>query len=229
MTLQAPPQQSEGDPHTSPTCPQNDDGAHTPFEQSFEQHCELCVHALPVVAQLVFRGVHVPPEPQTPPQHCRLVVHARLSDVQLGKAQTLLMQLLLQQSDVCAHAPPSLRQLPPASGRNAPPSGIALAPSGEALPPSDAAPPSVPLPPSSPSAPSGLPESSPTPAPVSPPELTPPSLPDADPSREIDPWPSIVPSSKPPSSPPIANELLLPHPTIPRLATRNAMRPKVRK
>ncbi len=73
MMVQMPPQQSAPEPQESPTCPQNDDAAHLPLLQSFEQHWLLSVHELPSVAHVALSGVHVPPLPQIPPQHCALL------------------------------------------------------------------------------------------------------------------------------------------------------------
>jgi hypothetical protein len=119
---------------------QNEGGEQAPLEQSAEQHCEPCVQAFPSVLQLVLSGVQVPPELQIPLQHCALPVQARLSETHIGNEQTLPWHVPLQQSVACAHAPPSLRQLAPASGLNGPP--VVAAPS----PP----PPESPKPPESP-------------------------------------------------------------------------------
>jgi hypothetical protein len=77
--VHTPPQQSGPTVHASPSCVQNDEvSEQLPLTQSCEQHCELCMQALPAVRQLVLRGVHAPLH--LPPQHCASLVHAALSE-----------------------------------------------------------------------------------------------------------------------------------------------------
>jgi hypothetical protein len=169
--------------------------------------------------QLLFSGVHVPPDPQMPLQHCELPVHAAPSVVQLGKEHTLLLHdKPLQQSDVWAHPPPSRRHVAPASGWKTPPSGMPppLPESPPPVPPlSFPAPTSEPLEPSAPPEPP-VPSDSVASAP--PPELL--ELPPELLELELDPesWPGFVasrellPSSLAPSMPPSRTDSLFePH------------------
>jgi hypothetical protein len=167
---------------------QNEGGEQAPLEQSAEQHCEPCVQAFPSVLQLVLSGVQVPLQLQIPLQHCALPMQARPSETHTGNEQTLPWHVPLQQSVACAHAPPSLRQLAPASGLNGPP--FVAAPS--------------PPPPESPPAPES-------------PATAPASAPASRPAPSVD-----VASEGLPASALVAVELLLPHPTIKRLAARSA-------
>jgi len=82
-TLQTPPQQSALVMHTSPACPQNDEGVHRPSKQSPEQHSPLVVHALPVVLQVVLSGTHLPLM-QSPLQQSALALHDPWSEVHAG-------------------------------------------------------------------------------------------------------------------------------------------------
>jgi hypothetical protein len=79
-----PVQQSPLLAHASPGCTQNEDGWQVPPEQRPEQHCELDVHALPIVEHVVLSGVHVPFEPHVWLQHWPLAVHGLLSDWHVG-------------------------------------------------------------------------------------------------------------------------------------------------
>ncbi len=213
--VQSPPQQSDGDPHASPLCPQNDEAWHVPLlAQNIEQHPEFCVHELPTVVQLVLSGVHVPAAPHIPLQHCALPAHAWPSEVHAGKTQTPLLHVPLQQSLGWEHAPPRLRQLPgAASGWKGLASDVVPPPSLVAVVPSPPESPPIPAPASAP------PESAPplllAPLLLAPPLLDPPLL---DCEEE-----STVPSLRPPSSPFVTVALWLPHPTVARTVARSAI------
>src|SRR2546422_383436 len=90
-----------------------------PPEHSLEQHWVPSVQPpLPVVMQLGLSVPHVPASSQMPLAHCTFVVQppASCDRTVVGKPHTMALHAPLQQSDAWKHAPPSLRQLPPASG-----------------------------------------------------------------------------------------------------------------
>jgi hypothetical protein len=82
--VHVPVQQSPFATHASPACVQKDEAWQVPPEHRPEQQAELEEHALPRVAHVVLRGVHVPLLPHVWLQHWPEDVHDPSSDWHAG-------------------------------------------------------------------------------------------------------------------------------------------------
>jgi hypothetical protein len=78
--------------------------------QCCEQHCELCVHVLPSVRHVAFKGAHAP-DAHVPLQHWVLAVHDPPSETHAGNAHTPLVHWPVQHWPANEQALPTLRQL----------------------------------------------------------------------------------------------------------------------
>jgi hypothetical protein len=109
--VQTPPQQSGPCEQVSPLWMQKEDAIEQwPEAQSFEQHSELCAHALPDVLHDLLSAVQLPPE-HVPLQQSALAEHACPSETQVCVAHWPPTQESEQQSSDVLHVAPAASQL----------------------------------------------------------------------------------------------------------------------